>query len=135
MILLSDATVHIGTSSSYRIPLPSNERFSLMSASSLQCAPPPASVSPSAGRFSACSFPFGRAVGLNSITNIPRRATSAKLSRLGVTRVHRRKSAFALSRHVTKSRVTSDDVPEEVPAVEAYEPESRIFDKFSVEIK
>lgn len=40
----------------------------------LLCASPPASVSSSAtfaSRFSARSFPFGRAVGWNSITNIP----------------------------------------------------------------
>lgn len=44
-------------------------------------------------------------------------------------------SAFAPYQHVAGIRSRVDDVPEEVSAVEAYEPKSRIFKNFRGEIK
>lgn len=133
MILLNDATVHIGTSSSYHIPLPEHQAilshvrfFPSVCASACLCL---------SFRWPVLDllFPVWARSWLKFNYQYSACATSTKLSaRLGVTRVHRRKSAFALSRHVTKSRVTSDDISEEVLAAE---PESRIFKKFRVEIK
>lgn len=119
----------------------SNKRFPLMSASSLLRARVPACLCLSfrcfrAGRFPARSFPFGRAVGSNSIIDIPLLRCRWNFRRVSVL--------LPLTSHLrllfTDTWLNpvsrgSNDVCEEVPAVEAYESKSRIFKQFCGEIK
>lgn len=126
MILLNDATVHIETSPSYRIPLLEQQTIpSYVRIFPSTCVPACLCLAFRCFR-AGRSFPFGRAVGSNSIIDIPLLRCRRNFRRVSVLLplTSRNLRLFFIGTWLDSISHDSNDVSEEIPAVEAYESKS-----------